>query len=165
MYDVAEIGRQRYQIKRDAGISAQRKDGSFTSAETDINAAAAESYAAEQMGLDFDARVTKHGDGGVDLTLPIRIDVVWMGVDKRTGKPRETGHLIINPDEPQRWSDIYLVVKGSVETGFDILGWTTHNELVRLPKRNFGYGEKFAMPTHRLRPISELIALRMERTV
>ena len=73
-----------------------------------------------------------------------------MGVDKKTGKPRIGGNLIVNPHEPQRWADIYVVVQGSIKTGFHIVGWTTHNELIKRPKVDFGYGDRFRMPVEDL---------------
>ena len=146
------LAKARYLSKRAAGISGYRTDGSECSIENDINATGAEYYAAQQYGQPFDATVGRKGDGGSDFTLPLTVEVVWLGVQK-DGKPRDKGHLIINPDEPQRWADIYIVIKGSVDDGFEEAGWITHTALVSLPKKDFGFGEKFACDiTHLKKP-------------
>ena len=84
------------------------------------------------------------GDGGSDFTLNLGVEAIWLGAEKN-GTPRTTGHLIVNPEDKQRWADLYIVVQGSIETGFKIIGWTTHKKLIKQPRKDFGYGEKFAM--------------------
>ena len=139
------LANARYYSKRAAGISDKRKDGSKCSINNDIESVGAEYYAAEKLGCSFNATIGSKGDGGSDFVLPIGIEVIWLGVNKHTGEPREGGNLIVNPHEPQRWSDVYVVVKGSIDTGFDIVGWTTHRKLVALPMQDFGYGDRYAM--------------------
>lgn len=157
-----EVGRERYESKRRAGISTRRLDGSQRSVETDINAAAAEKYTAEIMGCEFNDEIyADKGDGGFDFLFSLSIEVIWIGMIKGTTKPRESGHLIMNPYQSRRWADIYVCVKGSVESGFDILGWTTHKVLASKPKKNFGYGEKFAISTGELYPIDKLLGLKV----
>jgi len=156
---VEALASARFLSKRSAGISGRRSDGSDCSVENDINATGAEYFAAQEYGQPFDATVGKKGDGGSDFTLPLSIEVVWLGL-RKDGKPRETGHLIINPDEPQRWADIYIVVKGSVEDGFEEVGWIPHTALVDFPKKDFGFGEKFACDISMLKAPKLLKALK-----
>jgi len=140
---IKALAKARYLSKRAAGISSFRYDGSKCSEENDINATGAEYFAAQQYGCPFNATIGVKGDGGSDFTLPLSVEVIWLGVQKN-GKPRDKGHLIVNPDEPQRWADIYVVVRGSIDVGFEEVGWVSHNALVKLPKKDFGFGEKFA---------------------
>jgi hypothetical protein len=149
----------RYYSKRAAGISPTRSDGSRCSPVNDQQAAAAERYAAEVMGCTYNDAITAHGDGGHDFEFSLTVEVVWMGLDK-TGQPRRGGHLIVNPYEPHRWADLYVVVGGSQEWGFSILGWTTHRKLAALPLRDFGYGPKMAMPIEQLEPLKRLLSLK-----
>jgi hypothetical protein len=155
---IKTLAKARYLSKRSAGISGQRYDGSECSIDNDINATAAEYFAAQQYNQPFDATVGTHGDGGSDFTLSLSIEVVWLGVQK-DGTPRDKGHLIINPDEPQRWADIYIVVKGSVDTEFEEVGWIPHTALIQLPKKDFGFGEKFACDISQLKRPELLKAL------
>ena len=53
-------------------------------------------------------------------------------------------HLIINPHEPQRWADIYVVVAGSIDEGFEILGWLPHQVLIEKELKDFGFGPRYA---------------------
>jgi hypothetical protein len=137
------LAEARYLSKRVVGIPSGRYDGSECSIDNDLNATAAEYHAAQYFGQPFDATVGRSGDGGFDFALPLEVEVVWLGVQPN-GKPRDQGHLIINPEEPQRWADVYVVVKGSIDEGFEIVGWITHTALIKLPKKDFGFGEKFA---------------------
>jgi len=140
---VDALAKARFHSKRSAGISDTRYDGSKCSVDNDLNATGAEYFAAQEYGQPFNATIGKRGDGGADFHLPLSVEVVWLGVQK-DGKPRDTGHLIVNPDEPQRWADIYIVIKGSVDEGFEEVGWVSHKMLTSLPKKDFGYGKKFA---------------------
>jgi hypothetical protein len=141
---IESLARARFLSKRVAGISSTRKDGSQCSEETDIQATGAEYYAAQCLKRPFNAGIGSKGDGGCDITFPLEIEVVWFGM--KDGKPREEGHLLIDPQEPQRWADIYVCVVGSIETGFRIIGWTTHKRLTTLNKpKDFGYGLRFYM--------------------
>jgi hypothetical protein len=144
------LGKARMLSKRVAGISSTRSDGSECSIENDVQAVAAEYWATQYFNRPFNAFVGAKGDGGSDFVFPIEIEVVWLGQGK-DGKPRTTGHLIVNPHEPQRWADIYVVVKGSIESGFTFCGWSTHKDLLSKPKKDFGYGERFAIPVDELR--------------
>jgi hypothetical protein len=142
----------RYTIKRAAGIPDRRRDGSRCDPETDRQAEAAEAFAAIRLGCEFRADVTVHGDGGSDFVAPNgqTVEVVWLGFVSGTATPRTSGNLIVNPDEPQRWAELYVVVAGSIARGFRLLGWTTHEELTRRPRVDFGFGPKFAVPTREL---------------
>lgn len=139
---------ERYYAKREAGLPAQRRDGSSTSPETDRQAAAAERFAAHVLGAEFNNQVyARHGDGGSDFTIKGRsVEVVWLGA-RGDAMPRLHGHLIINPEEPQRHADLYVVVAGSIESGFTLVGWATHMQLTSRPLRDFGYGPRYALPT------------------
>lgn len=155
---IQTLAKARYLSKRAAGISSHRYDGSKCSVDNDINATAAEYFAAQQYNQPFDATIGRRGDGGSDFTLPLSVEVVWLGVQK-DGSPRDKGHLIVNPDEPQRWADIYIVVKGSIDTDFEEVGWMPHKALVKLPKKDFGFGEKFACDISQLKSPELLKAL------
>ena len=151
-------GSARYYTKRNAGISPIRKDGSLTSAENDREAAAAECFAAKALGCKFNDEITVRGDGGYDFIHKGKsIEVIWLGINKNTLLPRVSGHLIVNPDEPQRWADIYLIVIGSIKLGFRLLGWTDHKTLTAQPKKDFGYGLKFALHTDKLKDVHDLL--------
>ena len=155
---IKTLAKARYLSKRAAGISSHRYDGSECSIDNDINATAAEYFAAQQYNQPFDATVGKRGDGGSDFSLSLSVEVVWLGIQK-DGSPRDKGHLIVNPDEPQRWADIYIVVKGSVDTDFEEVGWIPHKALIQLPKKDFGFGEKFACDISQLKNPDLLKAL------
>ena len=156
---IEALAKARYLSKRNVGISGTRYDGSECSIENDINATGAEYFAAQEYGQPFDATVGARGDGGSDFTLPLTVEVVWLGVQPN-GKPRDTGHLIVNPDEPQRWADIYIVIQGSIDEGYTDVGWITHTALVKYPKKNFGFGEKYACHVKDLKHPALLRALR-----
>lgn len=155
---IKTLAKARYLSKRAAGISGHRYDGSECSIDNDINATAAEYFAAQQYDQPFDATVGKRGDGGSDFSLTLSVEVIWLGVQKN-GQPRDKGNLIVNPDEPQRWADIYVVVKGSVETGFEEVGWIPHKALIQMPKKDFGFGEKYACDIKNLKDPKLLKAL------
>lgn len=152
-------GRERYAAKRSAGIDRLRSDGSATHWRTDEVAAAAEWWAAGQLGATYNSSVTTHGDGGQDWTLDSGggVEVVHLGL-RKDGTPRTTGHLIVNPHEPQRWAHYYVVVAGDERGGFRFAGWTTHAELVLRPQADFGYGPRYAMHVRDLRPMASMPA-------
>ena len=156
---IKTLAKARYLSKRAAGISGFRYDGSECSIENDIDATGAEYFAAQQYNQPFDATVGKKGDGGSDFYLTLSVEVVWLGIQPN-GKPRDKGHLIVNPDEPQRWADIYVVVKGSVDEGFEEVGWIPHTALIQLPKKDFGFGKKFACEISQLKRPALLKALK-----
>ena len=153
------LAKARFLSKRNVGISATRSDGSECSIQNDIDATGAEYYAAQQFGAPFDSSIGKSGDGGSDFSLNVSVEVVWLGRDKKTGKPRTQGNLIINPHEPQRWADIYIVIGGSIDDGFYDIGWMSHKELISNPQKDFGYGPRFAVGIERLRPTKQLKTL------
>lgn len=150
---------ERYYIKRAAGISPTRRDGSECDPETDRQSGAAEQYAAELCGCAFNDTISVSGDGGFDFRLGDgrEVDAVWMGFYAGTANPRRSGHLLINPDEPHRWAEVYVVIRGSIESGFEACGWTTHEELVAEPKQNKGYGHKYCMHIRKLKPLHLLL--------
>jgi hypothetical protein len=147
---IEALAKARYLSKRNVGISNTRSDGSKCSIENDIQATGAEFFAAQAYNRPFDASIGQRGDGGSDFSLHLTIEVIWLGVDKES-RPRTDGHLIVNPHEPQRWADIYIVIAGSIEQGFRELGWIPHKVLVRYPKQNFGFGRRFACHISKLK--------------
>ena len=156
---IRALARARYLSKREVGISDVRYDGSECAIDNDINATGAEYFCAQQYNQPFDCTVGKYGDGGSDFCIQLSVEVVWLGVQK-DGTPRDKGHLIINPEEPNRWADIYIVIKGSLDTGFQEIGWITHSGLVKLPKKDFGFGEKFCCNITQLKKPELLKALK-----
>jgi hypothetical protein len=163
--EVGKLGEQRYRNKRACGVSRVRRDGSLCDPETDRQSTAAEKFAADHFGVPFDDKILDGGDGGPDLKLPIVLpsgdikytaaNVKWLG--KAYGKSRLTGHLIVNVDEPQRWAELYVSARGSIESGFELMGWIEHEHLIKQLRKDFGFGLKYAMPVEELRPISELM--------
>lgn len=147
---IEALAKARYLSKRNVGISSTRTDGSECSIENDVQATGAEFFAAQEYGRPFDASVGKKGDGGSDFSLDLSVEVIWLGVDPE-GNPRTSGHLIVNPHEPQRWADIYVVVGGCIEQGFTEIGWMPHKALVQFPKQDFGFGERFACHIDKLK--------------
>lgn len=150
---------QRFLAKREAGISPTRSDGSQTSLQTDIEAGAAEDFAVRRFHEEPNREIyTRRGDGGSDCVINgITIDIVHLGLEPGTRNPRLTGNLLINPHEPWRHCDVYVVVRGTVATGFEFVGWATHEELVSRPPRKFGYGPRYHIPIRDLRPVDELL--------
>lgn len=155
---IKHLAKARFLSKRAVGISDTRYDGSVCSIENDINATGAEYFAAQKYNRPFNGTIGSRGDGGADFALTLSVEVIWLGVHIN-GQPRNTGHLIINPDEPQRWADIYVVIKGSLDTGFEEVGWIPHTALVQLPKKDFGFGEKFVCDISHLKKPQLLKAL------
>lgn len=151
-------GADRFHSKRAAGLSATRFDGTRYDPEIDRQAAAAEQYAAESLGCKFNDAILPGGDGGFDFKLELEVEVYWLGL--RDGLPRSNGHLIINPLEPHRFADIYIVIRGSIATGFFPVGWTSHSKLILQEQKDFGYGMRYAMPVSGLWSVDTLKALK-----
>jgi len=166
-HDVFEA---RYHAKRNAGISAKRKDGSYCSAETDKQAGHAELFAANELGGVANTSVTVTGDGGYDFSVDVitsngsitkmGVEVVWNGfAPGKDRAPRVGGTLIINPFEfEQRYgnSSLFILVGGTIEYGFSFLGWATIKDLTKRPTRDFGYGPRYWVPANELRQINTL---------
>ena len=161
---------ERYHIKRSAGISEYRKDGSKRNPGTDLQAGHAEEWAAEQFGAKVNDSVTVTGDEGYDFkievqlpsgkTASLRVEAIWNGFQTgSTTKPRMGGNLLVNPDDPYRYrnSDIFVLVAGTIETGFSFLGWATKSDLKIRPAKNFGYGNRFFVPASELRSMDKLM--------
>ncbi len=153
---VLDIANKRFSSKRSAGISSTRKDGSICTPQNDVDATAAEYFAAKIYKQSFDDSISTSGDAGHDFKVNgKKVEVIWLGRDKNSGQPRNSGNLIVNPHEPKRWADIYVVVGGGFNEGYNVIGWTDHKSLIALPKRNFGFGDRFAMNITQLRSQSE----------
>jgi len=144
------LAKARYLSKRAFGISGTRSDGSECSEINDINATGAEYFACQQYNVPFNAGIGAFGDGGSDFSIDLSVEVIWLGAFP-SGEPRQDGHLIVNPHEPHRWADVYVVVKGSVDIGFSEVGWITHSALIEMPKKDFGFGPRFACHTSKLK--------------
>lgn len=149
---------KRYDAKRAAGISEFRSDGSRTSRKTDVEAGAAEKFAGDFLGKNVNTAIyANHGDKGIDFKInEFSVDVVHLGV-LGDGSPRMSGNLLVNPHEPWRHADIYIVVRGTNATGFEIVGWTGHDNLVERPQKDFGYGSRYWMPIRDLEKIDMLV--------
>lgn len=143
---IIDTANKRFYSKRNAGISSKRSDGSICTEQNDIDATGAEYFAAKYYNQNFNDTISVHGDDGWDFKINDKtIEVIWLGRDKKNGSPRTTGNLIVNPNEPKRWADIYLVIGGGFDEGYELIGWTDHESLIKKPKVDFGYGKKFAM--------------------
>jgi hypothetical protein len=149
---------QRYDAKRNAGISEYRTDGSRTSRNTDIEAGAAEQFVADFFGKEVNREIyARHGDRGVDFKIDAyTVDVVHLGV-LDDGSPRLRGNLLINPHEPWRHADMYIVVRGTTSSGFTIIGWTGHDNLIERQPKDFGFGPRYWMPIGELTNIKVLV--------
>lgn len=143
---ITKIANERFSSKRFAGISERRSDGSICSAQNDIDATGAEYFAAKYYGQKFDDSISTSGDQGWDFMIDGKtVEVVWLGRDKRSSEPRKSGNLIVNPHEPKRWADLYVVVGGGFDEGYNIIGWTDHQSLICMPRVDFGFGRRYAM--------------------
>lgn len=169
----------RYEVKRKAGISPFRKDGSLRDPESERQSCHAEEFAARELNSVFNDEVYEgdKGDDGYDFELKVRFpsgktgliraNAVWNGF--ATGskvEPRMRGNLLLNPadekkassglDRRYRNSLIFILVAGTVETGFKFLGWATKDEATKRPIKNFGFGRRFWVPSDELRSIDSL---------
>tara|TARA_Y100001973_G_C5198716_1_gene336110 strand:+ start:2108 stop:2644 length:537 start_codon:yes stop_codon:yes gene_type:complete len=149
--------------KPDSKGRVKRSDGSYTTERNYLESTLAEKFAADLLGCNFNNEVYESGgDGGLDFVIATtkgdkEVEVIWMGFRKGTEEIREEGHLIVNPYQPTRWSDIYVMISGSINSGFKFLGWTTHAKLRQKPKKDFGYGEKYAMHSNDLFNYDQLL--------
>jgi len=150
--EIVRIARARYGSKRAVGISDVRKDGSRCSVDNDIDSTGAEVFAAEMCHEPFDSSISTSGDRGYDFKVNGRtVKVVWLGRNPN-GTPRKYGNLIVNPHEPKRWADFYVVVSGGLDEGYRIAGWMSHKSLVARPLKDFGFGDRFSAPVSELTP-------------
>jgi hypothetical protein len=143
---IKNIAEKRFSSKRNAGISDQRSDGSICSEQNDVDSAGAEYFAAKFYNQVFDDSISVNGDPGHDFKIDGKtVEVIWLGRDKVSNIPRESGNLIVNPHEPKRWADIYVVVGGGFDEGYNIIGWTDHQSLICMQRVDFGFGKRYAM--------------------
>jgi hypothetical protein len=161
-YDERAAGRARWERKRAQGRSPIRRDGSEATQDQDEQSACAEAFAALAFGQPFHRTTWEEpepwNDGGVDFWwCSRRVDVVWLGRDPATGRPRETGHLLMDPASPQRLSDCYVLVRGEYP-GLAFVGWSTHGQLTARPLRKFGEykGLRYNQRVETLTPIHTL---------
>lgn len=160
---------ERYHVKRAAGISSTRGDGSARTPGTDKQSGHAEEYAAQMLGSVVDDSITVTGDRGYDFPITVelpsgrqgrlRVEAIWNGFETgSTSRPRLFGNLIINPDDEHRYrnTDIFVLVVGTVEHGFELMGWATWADVKSRPTKSFGYGRKYYVPMHELRKMDRL---------
>lgn len=148
-------GEERYYHMRSRRRSDFRPDGSLYNPEVDRQAAAAEEYVCGVFGVPYVNGIYDYGDGGYDFLLrlfnpdtQVKVDVVLTGTD----------YLIVNPYGVKiRVPNVFILVHGSIELGFRIVGWLSRDDLLACPKRDFGYGEKYACHISKLQPISKLL--------
>lgn len=156
---VQALAEARYWSKRAAGIPTRRRDGSECLPRNDVESTGAEYHAATECGETFNPTISTHGDGGVDFVFGLSVEAIWLGEDKE-GQPRREGHLMLNPDEPHRFADIYVSVAGNSTEGYVMLGWTTHKKLVQNPLIDFGMGPRLQMNVNDLYPMEKLLGLK-----
>lgn len=153
--DIYLDGAERYYAKRKAGLSPVNKSGWESTAEIDRQSAAAESYAASIMGCEFNSEVyATHGDGGFDFKYELEVEV-YLAMHPRAQ------YLIID-NKHYRWADIYVVVTGSIEEGFEVRGWTSHRRLAQEPLKDFGYGDRLNIKIDDLWSMDRLLGLKRE---
>jgi hypothetical protein len=159
--DLNENGEQRFLMKREAGISLVRRDGTQYSLDTDRVAADVEAWVSTQLnGIYDDTICTSGGDHGYDCvvllgSIQVRVDAVHAGF-KPDGTPRGSNcNLIVNCDSPKLYrSDLIVLVAGPP---FIFLGGIpTARFLATAQLKNFGYGDKWAIPAQFLLPIASL---------
>lgn len=165
-------GADRYRAHREAGWSPVRADGSLFSPDTDREAKSAETWCAHRHGAEGDDRVFgEWGDDGYDFPLRVGdsvalVDVYWLGRwPNGTLRKRDGQHLVKNLFQ-RHWADLFVVVSGSATEGYDEEGWCSVFELWSQPKKNFGYGDRFAMPVEKLHddpPPEKVVAALEER--
>lgn len=68
-------------------------------------------------------------------------------------------NLILSPGQERHPAESYVVGKGSIEHGFRIVGWATHEDVLNRPRREFnknGFGPRPCMQVRDLRSFDEL---------
>lgn len=143
----------RYHSKRRAGISDVRRDGSITNPENDRQAGAAERWACELFGQNYNDEIySTRGDDGIDFYLgEYSVDVKWLGFGN------DDGHLIVNPYD-RMTADWYLAVAGSIRRGFYLPSrcWATREEM-RETLHDHGFGPKYTRKVCYLHPREEIL--------
>lgn len=143
-------GRERY--KRRAGLEKALLPNSIHDEEQDIFKAGAEYAVGKYYGWipNFETFNPNDGPGYSFLVCGKKIEVNWTPSTSPDGRHRSQAKLSINPADQA--ADIYICVTGSPRKGLRLLGWTTRENLVELPKHDFGCGERYAMPERFLNP-------------
>jgi len=148
----------RFTVKRAAGWSPQRRDGSSYSADCDTFAGEAEAWAALCCGAFVDVNVYLHGDPGWDFETQglegelLRVDVIHLG----RGRAATGAHLIVNQGHPKlKQADVFVVVAGPPWVSVGAIHRERFLELC-VP-RDFGYGEKLSLPCDVLAPVGALL--------
>ena len=160
-------GTQRHLVKRAAGISIVRRDGTHYSLDTEKVAEEVEAWASEQLGGLRDDGIYLGGDQGYDCVVPlgsiqVQVDAVHAGF-RPDGEPRGAEcNLIVNCDSPKLYrSDILVLVSGPPFTFLG--GMPTARFLATAQLKDFGYGLKWAIPAQGLVPIDALFRRRGPR--
>lgn len=156
-------GDQRFHVKRAAGMSAVRADGTLFDPQTDAVADDVETWVAAQLGGLRSDTVSISGDSGYDCAVrlgcvTLRVDAVHAGF-RSDGTPRgRECHLIVNCDSPKLYrSDVLVLVTGPP---FAFLGGVpTTRFLAQAVLQNFGYGAKFALPASSLVNVASLFRM------
>ena len=155
-------GAARYDIKASAGWTRTRRDGSAYSRGTDIVADEAEAWFTEAYGGIRDTRVLLSGDDGYDIVLThrghsIKVDVIHAGLLK-DGSPRAAAGswVIVNPAHGKlSHSDVLVYIAGPP---FEVHGAIPTSGFVRTAQRkDFGFGEKLAVPARALAPLARVL--------
>lgn len=148
--DLAKYGK-RYDNNRKAGNVDRAINVGPDPRWNDAMAAAAEEYVALAMGLPYEGAIDKP-DRGWDLSFQgRRIQVKWTKY--------EDGRLIVSPKQTIA-ADYYVLVTGGSTDEFRIAGWATAKEL-KSNTTDLGYGITYALSQVRLRPLSELLSIRL----
>jgi hypothetical protein len=147
--------RERFEAKRAAGWTTYRRDGSCYSGALDEIAGKAEQWAATCCGEQPDRNVYLHGDGGCDfVSNGVRIDVVHIGNNRNP----LYAHLIVNIGNPKlSGADVYLVVANRGNCWYAVGAISREAFIARTVRKDFGFGEKLALPCCDLEAAKTLI--------
>jgi hypothetical protein len=142
-------GGARFRIKRAAGWTEQRPDGSRYAERTDQFADEAESFFTELVGGIRSTDVYLHGDPGYDVvvlcgSVTVKVDVVHGGIDN-TDRPRLAPcHLIVNTDSKKLTASEVLVLV--IGPPWALIGAvSTARFKMKAERQRFGHGVKLAM--------------------
>lgn len=151
--EVIVDGADRYHAKRAAGVSGVKRDGWSGSPDVDREALEVERIAAAKFGVTANEEIyADHGDEGFDFVwFGLKVDAKHMRFPGLNWRSKPSSCLIVNPDEAT--ADIYVAVVGSLDEGFEVVGFCRRETLLAAPRRDFGYGPKLAVLFSDLTPI------------
>ena len=148
----------RYHAKVGNNIPVTLKENCLWHQQDEVQATGAE-YFVSQMLQQPVLRVASGPDGGSGFRIGLDVRVVWLGVQP-DGKTRRAGIVLIDPLKTHELADIYVFVAGTVDDGFEIMGWTTHADLEEHKLVDYGQGPRLHMPVCQLFTIEHLLRLR-----